>query len=86
MAPDGSAFPLRTALRDERAAALDHGFELLREAWQSFDAPRAMQPPISPAIQQLALTPLPSAGVGVRSALDLAAHVLDESLAHARPR
>ena len=44
MAPDGSAFPLRTALRDERAAALDHGFELLREAWQSFDAPRAMQP------------------------------------------
>lgn len=86
MAPDDSAIRLRTSLRDERAAALDHGLELLREAWQSFDAPRPAQPPISSETLRLTLSPLPAEGVGITSALDLAARVLDESLAHARPR
>jgi aromatic-L-amino-acid/L-tryptophan decarboxylase len=86
MVPDDSAMRLRTSLRDERSAALEHGFELLREAWQSFDAPRPAQPPISSETLSLTLTPLPAHGVGIPNALDLAARVLDESLAHARPR
>lgn len=35
------------ALHDERADALDHGLALIREAWQSFDAPRPTQPPVA---------------------------------------
>ena len=72
--------------RGERSDALEHGLELVRAAWDSFDSARPEQPPISLAVLDLADAPLPVAGVGVRAALDAAALVLDESLAHARPR
>jgi len=77
---------LKVDLRDERADALNHGLELLAEAWHSFDAPRPMQPPVSDRTTGLIGGPLPEVGVGVRAALDGAAVVLDESLAQSRPR
>jgi aromatic-L-amino-acid decarboxylase len=77
---------LGSTLRDERADALEHGFQLVRHAWDSFDTARPAQPPISLATLNLADSRLPEAGVGVRAALDSAADVLDESLAHSRPR
>lgn len=76
----------RLSLRDERTEALDHGLALVREAWRSFDAPRAAQPPISPRTLGLLQDALPEEGRGVRAALDDADHVLDESLAQTRPR
>jgi aromatic-L-amino-acid decarboxylase len=77
---------LGPSLRDERRVALEHGLDLIRDAWQSFDAPRPAQPPISPATVDLSHASLPRTGVGVSAALDAAALVLDESLAHSRPR
>ena len=74
------------SLRDERSEALDHGLMLVREAWRSFDAPRPGQPPVSHETLGLLDHVLPESGVGVRDALDAAAHVLDESLAQTRPR
>ena len=77
---------LASDLRDQRAEALEHGLGLVRDAWYSFDEPRPAQPPISAATLRIADAPLPREGVGVRAALDTAARILDESLAHARPR
>ncbi len=74
------------SLRDQRAAALDHGLSLVREAWQSFDAPRPGQPPVSHETLGLLENALPESGIGVGAALDAAEHVLDESLAQTRPR
>ena len=74
------------SLRDERSDALDHGLMLVREAWRSFDAPRPGQPEVSHETLGLLDDSLPEEGVGVRAALDDAAHVLDESLAQTRPR
>lgn len=73
------------ALSIERAQALDHGLELLREAWSDFDQARPMQPPVSRAALRLD-DPLPEGGEGVVSALDAASVVLDQSLAQCRPR
>ena len=74
------------SLRDERAEALEHGVQLLRRSWHSFDEPRPHQPPISPERRSLLRAPLPEQGIGVRAALDEADRVLDESLAQSRPR
>ncbi|MFN8157818.1 MAG: aminotransferase class V-fold PLP-dependent enzyme [Candidatus Nanopelagicales bacterium] len=77
---------LAVQLQEQRQEALHHGLDLVGQAWRSFDQPRPAQPPISEHTQQIADAPLPRAGVGVPAALDVAAHILDESLAHARPR
>ena len=73
------------ALSIERAAALDHGLALLREAWGDFDQARPMQPPVSRAALRLD-DDLPEDGDGVVAALDAASVVLDQSLAQCRPR
>lgn len=73
------------ALSLERAAALDHGLALLRDAWRDFDQARPMQPPVSRGELRLD-DALPEDGEGVVSALDAAAAVLDQSLAQSRPR
>lgn len=77
---------LAVQLQEQRTEALHHGLDLVGQAWRSFDQPRPAQPPISEHTLQIADAPLPSTGVGVPAALDVAAHILDESLAHARPR
>ena len=77
---------LASDLREQRAEALEHGFGLVNDAWHSFDEHRPAQPPISPSTLRIADAPLPRHGVGIRAALDTAAQILDESLAHARPR
>ena len=74
------------SLRDERLEALDHGLALVREAWHSFDAPRPTQPPVSRETLQMLDATLPEEGLGVRTALDDAERVLNESLAQSRPR
>jgi len=73
------------ALNVERAEALDHGLQLLREAWQDFDQARPMQPAVSREALRLD-DPLPEEGEGVVAALDSASVVLDQSLAQCRPR
>jgi aromatic-L-amino-acid decarboxylase len=70
-------------LGDKRAAALDHGVELLRDAWTSFDTARASQPDVNDSYFH---QPLPESGTDPRAVLDAAADVLDQSLAHSRPR
>lgn len=77
---------LAESLRDARQPSLDHGLELLAQAWNSFDEARPEQPPISEATHEFTRGPLPEAGVGVERALDGVAKVLDESLSQARPR
>lgn len=73
------------ALSVERAEALDHGLDLLRDAWRDFDQARPMQPPVSRAALRLD-DDLPESGEGVVAALDAASTVLDQSLAQCRPR
>ncbi len=77
---------LAVQLQEQRQEALHHGLDLVGQAWRSFDQPRPAQPPISAHTLQIADSPLPRTGIGVPGALDVAAHILDESLAHARPR
>ena len=73
------------ALTVERTEALDHGLDLLRESWATFDNARPIQPPV--ARDELGLGQrLPEDGEGVVAALDAAALVLDQSLAQSRPR
>ena len=73
------------ALSIERAQALDHGLDLLREAWSGFDQARPMQPAVSRTDLRLD-DDLPEGGEGVVAALDAASVVLDQSLAQSRPR
>jgi len=81
-----STAPSHQGLGSGRSDALDHGVELLLNAWRSFDAPRNFQPPVTPATRDLADEGLPEAGIGPRAALDDAVGVLDQSLSQARPR
>jgi aromatic-L-amino-acid decarboxylase len=74
------------SLRNERAAALEYGLDLVRQAWGSFDQARPEQPPVSHRTLGLLGNDLPELGIGVRAALGDAAGVLDESLSHSRPR
>lgn len=74
------------SLRNERAAALEYGLDLVRQAWGSFDEARPDQPPVSHRTLGLLGNDLPEAGIGVEAALGDAAGVLDESLSHSRPR
>lgn len=74
------------SLRNERAAALEYGLDLVRQAWGSFDEARPDQPPVSHRTIGLLGNDLPEAGIGVEAALGDAAGVLDESLSHSRPR
>ena len=74
------------ALGDARSETLEHGLALILEAWRGFDHARPYQPPITDAMRALLSEDLPEAGVGPHAALDEVGEILDESLAHARPR
>jgi aromatic-L-amino-acid decarboxylase len=72
-------------LTAERQDALDHGLALLRRTWVDLDHARPAQPAVAP--HELRLDDgLPEDGIGTTAALDLAAVVLDQSLAQSRPR
>ncbi|HEY5861275.1 MAG TPA: aminotransferase class V-fold PLP-dependent enzyme [Actinomycetota bacterium] len=71
------------APRDE---ALQHAVRLVTEAWTSFDRFRPEEPPLDERVRRLLEASLPDASTPVHEALDDAAHILDESIAQARPR
>lgn len=69
----------------ERQEALDHGLSLLRQTWIDLDHARPQQPTVAPDELRLG-DGIPEEGIGTTAALDLAAAVLDQSLAQSRPR
>lgn len=86
MASSTDVSRLTVQLREQRQQALHRGIELVGQAWRSLDEPRPAQPPISDDTIGISDSPLPVTGIGVSAALDIAAQILDQSLAHARPR
>jgi len=76
--------PLRLdASRDE---VLAHAARLAAEAWASFDRFRPEEPPLDERVLRLLEAGLPDGPTPAHEALDDAAHILDESIAQARPR
>jgi len=74
------------ALGEARTETLEHGLALILESWRGFDRARSYQPPIAEHIRALLDQGLPATGVGPHAALDEVSEILDESLAHSRPR
>jgi len=74
------------ALGEARTETLEHGLALILESWRGFDRARSYQPPIAEHIRALLDEGLPATGVGPHAALDEVSEILDESLAHSRPR
>jgi aromatic-L-amino-acid/L-tryptophan decarboxylase len=74
------------ALGEARSETLEHGLALILESWRGFDRARPYQPPIAEHIRTLLHEGLPERGVGPHAALDEVSEILDESLAHSRPR
>lgn len=74
------------ALGEARTETLEHGLALILESWRGFDRARSYQPPIAEHIRILLGEGLPEAGIGPHAALDEVSEILDESLAHSRPR
>ncbi|HEY3766973.1 MAG TPA: aminotransferase class V-fold PLP-dependent enzyme [Gaiellales bacterium] len=74
------------ALGDARAETLEHGLALILESWRGFDRARSYQPPIADNIRTLVAQGLSETGIGPHAALDEVSEILDESLAHSRPR
>jgi aromatic-L-amino-acid/L-tryptophan decarboxylase len=74
------------ALGEARTETLEHGLALILESWRGFDRARSYQPPIAEHIRALLGGGLPQTGVGPHAALDEVSEILDESLAHSRPR
>jgi aromatic-L-amino-acid decarboxylase len=74
------------ALGEARTETLQHGLALILDSWRGFDRARPYQPPIADSIRALVAQGLPEEGVGPHAALDEVSEILDESLAHSRPR
>ncbi len=74
------------ALGEARTETLEHGLALILESWRGFDRARSYQPPIADHIRALLAEGLPQSGIGPHAALDEVSEILDESLAHSRPR
>ena len=73
---------LRLADRRAALAALER---LLLESWRGFDHARVGQPPLSDALRDRLGRPLPRDGIDAVEGLDIAAAVLDASIAQPRP-
>ena len=73
-------------LGDERKGALNHAAEIVARAWAEFDHARSEEHLPSEALIALLQKPLPNQGMDAITGLDLAAEVLDSSLAQSRPR
>lgn len=74
------------SLGDQRDAALAHAAGIVARAWRSFDAARDVETVASDGLLDELRRPLPDAPGDVFADLDLAADVLDASLAQSRPR
>ena len=78
--------PRSLTLGPDREDALQHAAALVARAWQEFDQAREVEAlPSEPLLDRLR-EPLPEEPGDVVADLDLAAEVLDTSLAQARPR
>jgi aromatic-L-amino-acid/L-tryptophan decarboxylase len=74
------------SLGDQRETALRHAAELVARAWQGFDQARDVETVPSPGLLARLREGLPEGPGDVIADLDLAADVLDASLAQSRPR
>lgn len=74
------------SLGDQREAALEHAARIVARAWREFDEARDVETLPSAEMVDLLEEPLPEHGIDVIAGLDLAADVLDASLAQSRPR
>jgi aromatic-L-amino-acid decarboxylase len=70
----------------DRRGVLEHAAGLVLRAWEDFDHPRPTQPAVAQLHRDLLSRPLPLSPSDPRTALDLAADVLDVSLTQSRPR
>ncbi len=70
----------------DRDAALTRAAEIVAKAWREFDLARAHEPLIEPSLAATLQEALPEEPMNPIQTLNLAAEVLDKSLAHARPR
>lgn len=73
-------------LGDQRFPALEHAAHLVARAWQGFDEAREAEVVPSPELLAMLSEGLPEVPGPAIGALDLAADVLDASLAQSRPR
>ena len=78
--------PRSLSLGDQRLPALEHAARLVARAWRGFDEAREVETVPSPELQAVLREPLPQEPGEVIRDLDLAADVLDASLAQSRPR
>jgi aromatic-L-amino-acid decarboxylase len=76
----------RLSLGDDRDEALAHAAALVAHAWREFDEARDEEPGPTPQLRARLAEPLPQEPDDVIASLDLAAEVLDASLAQSRPR
>ncbi|HRA76588.1 MAG TPA: hypothetical protein PLE12_10170, partial [Propionicimonas sp.] len=74
------------SLGHEREAALEHAARIVARAWREFDTAREVETEASQALLAALAEPLPDGPGEVMADLDLAADVLDASLAQSRPR
>lgn len=74
------------SLGPERERALAEAARLVEQAWQDFDTSRDVETLPSPALIAALHEPVPRQGADPIDQLDLAAQVLDASLAQSRPR
>lgn len=74
------------SLGPDRQRALDHAATIVARAWLGFDEARDVETTVSPELHATLTEPLPELPSDVIDNLDLAADVLDASLAQSRPR
>jgi len=84
--PDMTEAHRSLSLGARRDEALRHAAELVARAWHDFDEPRDIETETSDSLIESLAEPLPEAPGDVLRDLDLAADVLDASLAQSRPR
>ena len=70
----------------DREVALHHAAQIVLRAWRDFDQAREEEHVPSASLIARLQEPLPTTGISAMSGLDLAAEVLDTSLAQSRPR
>lgn len=73
-------------LGEERETVLDHTFLTVNEMWQGLDKAREEESELTQETIALLSQPLPEQGMPVLESLELAAEVLDQSVAQSRPR
>jgi aromatic-L-amino-acid decarboxylase len=84
--PPGDASTRPLSLGSRRDQALEHAAHLVARAWRDFDSAREVETIASDSLMSVLGEPLPESAGDVIVDLDLAADVLDASLAQSRPR